>query len=133
MTIKYLDSKRVSGLVGTASLQESFGTGSSGSGNTQLNTPRGVAIDSSGYVHVIDTYNHRVQKFNSIGIYQSTIGTGSSGSGNTQLNYPSGIAVDSSDNVYVADTNNNRVQKFNSSATYTFPLEPTTTPCGLVN
>ncbi len=56
-----------------------------------------------------DTTNHRIQKFNSSGIYQAQFG--GYGNGNGQFIYPQGIAVDTSGNIYVADTTNHRIQK----------------------
>ena len=75
----------------------------------------GCCVDSSGNVYVADTYNHRVQKFSSSGVYQTQWGT--RGSGDGQFIDPSGVAVDSSGNVYVADYGNNRVQKFAAVST----------------
>jgi len=37
--------------------------GSEGDGDGQFNHPFGLAIDSSGYVYVVDSYNHRIQVF----------------------------------------------------------------------
>jgi DNA-binding beta-propeller fold protein YncE len=37
--------------------------GTTGSGDGQFNSPRGIAVDSSGNIYVADTGNHRVQKF----------------------------------------------------------------------
>jgi len=65
---------------------------------------------------VVDTDNHRIQKFNSSGIYQSQFG--SFGTGDGQFYWPKGIALDSNGNIYVVDTENNRIQKFNSSGIY---------------
>lgn len=90
--------------------------GASTTANGQLYNPHGITIDSSGDIYVVDTLNHRVQKFNSSGVYQSQFG--SYGSGDGQFNEPRGIAVDSSGNVYVADTKNCRIQKFNSSGVF---------------
>ncbi|GAB6286295.1 MAG: hypothetical protein STSR0009_24960 [Methanoregula sp.] len=42
--------------------------GTYGSGNGQFKNPDGVAVDSSGNVYVMDQYNNRIQKFNSIGV-----------------------------------------------------------------
>jgi DNA-binding beta-propeller fold protein YncE len=75
---------------------------------------------------VVDTANHRVQVFNSSGVFQSAFG--SSGSGNGQFSSPIGIAVGSGGNIYVADTNNNRVQVFSQSQ----PPVSTSEPSGII-
>ncbi len=90
--------------------------GASTTANGQFYNPHGITIDSTGNIYVVDTLNHRVQKFNSSGVYQSQFG--SYGSGDGQFYEPRGIAVDSSGNVYVADTKNCRIQKFNSSGVF---------------
>ncbi len=87
-----------------------YNLGSAGSGNSQFSDPYGIVIDdSNGFFYVADTYNSRIQKFNSAGIYQTQ--WGSQGSGNDQLNRPFGVAVYGSE-VYVADTYNHRIQVF---------------------
>lgn len=40
-----------------------FSFGSYGTGNGQFQYPEGIAVDSSGYVWVSDTGNHRVEKW----------------------------------------------------------------------
>ena len=104
--------------------------GSFGSGNGQFgkygtdDNFRGMAIDSSGNIYVVDSANSRVQKFNSSGVYQSQFGT--SGPGNGQFTWPSGITLDSAGNIYVSDSippynntlGNHRIQKFNPSGVY---------------
>jgi tripartite motif-containing protein 71 len=82
----------------------------------QFDFPGGVCSDPSGNIYVIDTYNNRVQKFNSNGVYITQWGT--EGTGNGQFELPQGICSDPSGNIYVTDTGNNRVQKFNSSGVY---------------
>ena len=70
-----------------------------------------------------DTYNYRIQKYNSSGAYVSTLGvTGVGDSDNGHFYYTMGVAVDSSGNVYVADYNNQRIQKYNSSGVYVSTL-----------
>src|SRR5215467_9472299 len=53
--------------------------GDSGSGDGQFNLPQGVAVDGSGNVYVVDTWNSRIQKFTGDGTYLTqwgTLGTG---------------------------------------------------------
>jgi DNA-binding beta-propeller fold protein YncE len=90
--------------------------GTNGRGNGQLNTPRGVALDSQGNVYVADTLNHRIEKFNRAGQALTTWGT--EGSGDGQFKEPMGVAVDAQGNVFVADTWNHRVQKFDSTGKF---------------
>ena len=70
----------------------------------------GVAVDSAGYVYVADTYNDRIQKFDSAGKFITKWGTKGNSTG--QFHGPQGVAVDSAGYVYVADTYNDRIQKF---------------------
>ena len=90
--------------------------GSYGSGDGQFFLPYGVAVDSSGNVYVADCGNHRIQKFDSSGVFLTK--WGSYGSGDGQLWCPIGIAVDDSDNIYVVEFVNNRIQKFNSDGEF---------------
>lgn len=90
--------------------------GAVGTGNGQFSNPSGVAVDGSGNIYVTDYSNHRVQKFNSSGVYQAQVG--GFGTGNGQFNGPYGITCDSANNVFVADFGNHRIQKFNSSLVY---------------
>lgn len=90
--------------------------GSSGTGNGQFSSPRGITVDSSGNVYVADSGNNRIQKFTSTGAYTTKWGT--VGSADGQLSDPRGIAADSAGNVYVADVNNQRIQKFTSAGVF---------------
>ena len=114
--------ERLTGIGETVELDPSLTfTLNSGSGNsnTQFNRPYGVTADSNGNIWVADTYNHRVQKFDSSGNYLLTIGTtGSYGSTNAKLKYPYGVTVDRHDDLYISDSSNNRIQKFSPSGTY---------------
>ena len=91
----------------------SFGV--AGTGDGQLNAPRGVAV-SGNQLWVADTGNHRVQKFNAnTGTFSLKIG--GFGSGASQMSQPMSVAVDGTD-VVVADTGNNRIQRFDSVGTW---------------
>ena len=69
--------------------------GTKGSGNGELDTPHGVAVDSTGRVLVNDSGNQRVSVFDSEGNFLESWPVRSRG----------GIAVDASDTVYVSDVN----------------------------
>lgn len=93
-----------------------FQWGSTGSGAGQFNGPAAVALDATGDVYVVDTNNHRVQKFRSDGTYVTE--WGGQGTGDGQFDSPTGVAVDASGNVYISDGLNHRVQKFSRDGTY---------------
>ncbi len=78
--------------------------------------PTGMAVDTNGNIYVADTYNYRIQKFDSSGAFVTT--WGSIGDGNGQFIAPDSLAVDLAGNVYVSDTFNNRIQKFTSSGAF---------------
>ena len=95
-----------------------FGRWGANDGQFATNSIRGIAIDSQDNIYVVDSVNHRIQKFNNNGIFISKIGNGISGTGNGQLKNPSRVAVDTQDNLYVTDYGNNRIQKFDSNGTF---------------
>ncbi len=75
-----------------------------------FNQPNDMAIDLNGFVYVADTWNHRIQKFDSDGNFITKFGTLGSAPG--QFNEPEGIAVGPDGSLYIADTGNNRIQVF---------------------
>ncbi len=75
----------------------------------QLDSPSGVAVDSSGNLFIAD-YNNRIRKVGTDGNISTVAGTGSSGfSGDgaaataARLSSPSGVALDASDNLFIAE------------------------------
>ena len=87
--------------------------GTWGIGNGEFKNPQGVALDSTGYVYVVDSLNNRIQKFDASGTYQQEWGTYGSGSG--EFNNPAGIAIDNSNRIFVADTLNKRIEVYDGS------------------
>ncbi len=87
---------------------------------TDSDIRRGVTVDSSENVYVVDTLNNWIQKFDSNGKLLTQ--WGSSGTGDGQLDHPGGVAVDSRGHIYVADTWNQRTQKFDSSGHFLHPM-----------
>jgi sugar lactone lactonase YvrE len=84
----------------------------------ELNGAPGVALDGSGNIYVVDTYNNRIRVISaSTGIITTFVGNGKgsySGDGlaatNADLYNPEGVGTDSAGNVYIADSWNNRVR-----------------------
>jgi uncharacterized protein (TIGR03437 family) len=81
-----------------------------------LNTPMGVAMDSSGNVLVADTYNHRVLLVTPARAIRAVAGTGTSGASPdgtaplvAQLRGPRAVCADHTGSVYIVDTSNHRV------------------------
>jgi sugar lactone lactonase YvrE len=86
-----------------------------GHGQSALDDPTGVAVDSDGDVWTVDAATDRVAEFSAGG--QAIRTFGGAGSGNGQLSQPQAIAVGGGD-VFVADTGNNRVEEFTTSGAF---------------
>ena len=85
-----------------------------------MDTPKGIAVDSSGHVYIAE--GARVRKVSPAGIITTFAGNGTSGfSGDgaaataAALNSPSGLAADTHGNVYIADTLNSRIRAVSSA------------------
>ena len=95
------------------------GTGTAGSGLSQLSDPGGIALDAKGDLFVADSSNNRVEEFaynSATGSYATTAstvaGTGVSGSGTNQLNGPSSVTLDAKGDLFIADMVNGRVMEY---------------------
>jgi hypothetical protein len=84
------------------------GTGSSGSGPTELNEPRGIFVDESLNLYVADTLNHRVQLFRP-GQANGTTVVGTGGQYSIALNTPFAILLDADSNLFILEKNLHRV------------------------
>jgi DNA-binding beta-propeller fold protein YncE len=113
--------------------------GAQGGLGGEMTFPLGVASDAAGNVYVADSFNHRIQKFDSSGVFlrawgkdvDQTGGTGfevctaaasckagAPGGLGGEMNFPTAVATDAAGNLYLADQNNNRIQKFDSSGAF---------------
>ncbi len=94
--------------------------------NAELNSPSGVAVDTTGNVFIVDDANMRIRKVGTSGIITTVAGNGYgagsvwgtggySGDGgpatNAELNSPFGMAVDATGNQFIADSYNQRIRK----------------------
>ncbi len=87
-----------------------------GSGQGQFNEPWGIAVGKDGSVYVSDTWNHRIQKFDSEGKFVTMWGAFESTGGELgkqSIFYgPRSLAIGQDGNLYAMDTGNRRVQVF---------------------
>lgn len=79
----------------------------------KLYEPQGIAIDSTGYIYIADTWNNRLLKIDPLGRPQLKIGNFGT------LKEPHGIMVDNVKNIYVCDTGNHRICKFDFTGVQT--------------
>jgi DNA-binding beta-propeller fold protein YncE len=81
-----------------------------------LHDPWGIAVDTDGHVYVADTWNHRIQKFDSDGGFVTmwgAHGVNEDASGAEGLFWgPRAIAIGPDGRIYVSDTGNKRIQVF---------------------
>jgi tripartite motif-containing protein 71 len=97
-----------------------FKFGSDLSADGQFRLPHGVAYDHiNNRIIVADTFNDRIQVFDSNGNFLFKFGN--EGSDDGQFRYPEGVAYDHINNrIIVADTFNDRIQVFDSNGNFLF-------------
>lgn len=83
-----------------------------------LNHPWDVAVGSDGSVYVVDTFNHRIQKFSPDGNFIKTLGIFAQGTSPETIWGPRGIAIGPDGNVFVTDTGNKRVVVYDKDLNY---------------
>jgi trimeric autotransporter adhesin len=91
-----------------------------------LNSPVGVAVDSSGNVYVAVQGLNQVIKVDTSGLATVFAGTGANGfagdggpAAQAELNNPVGLAMDKSGNLYIADSSNNRIRQISPGGVIT--------------
>jgi len=103
-----------------------------GYGSVSLVQPRGIVADTmGGFVYVVSSGNHQIQKFDTNGTLIATKGGPLAGSNDGQFDSPHGIAIDIYGNIYVTDRNNKRVQKFSPALTWIQSWSVSADPLGI--
>ena len=92
-----------------ADVEGRFIIGNLGCEPGEMTSPLGVETDGAGNILVVDSGNHRIQKFDASGTSLAMVG--GQGTDPGQFNQPSDLALDAAGNVYVTDTWNHRIQK----------------------
>ncbi len=95
-----------------------FVFGANGTGDGQFNVIRGIGIDASDNVYLVDSGNRRVQVFDSLGNFKSKFGSGGKNPG--QFGYDMrGLSVDKDDGwLYVTDASEGQIEKFSTAGTH---------------
>lgn len=86
--------------------------------SAQLDTPSGVAVDSTGNLFIADSHNHRIRRVGTDGIITTIAGNGVAGltgdganATSAELNFPTGVSVGSGGTLYIADSANQVIRK----------------------
>jgi sugar lactone lactonase YvrE len=92
-----------------------------------LDSPQGLAVDTSNRLYLSDTHNHRIRRVDlATNIITTIAGTGVAGysgdnspAATASLSLPTALALDTSGNLFVADTGNHRIRRIDTSGTIT--------------
>jgi sugar lactone lactonase YvrE len=86
--------------------------------SARLNTPSGIAVDSSANLYIADYGNERIRKVTSSGTISTFAGNGTAAySGDSgpatsaSLNLPEAVSIDPSGNLHIADSANTRLRQ----------------------
>ncbi len=80
--------------------------------NLAFNAPRGLVVDESGSVYVLDSHDQRIQVFGSDGRYVRTIGRKGQGPG--EFSDPNSLDIDQQGRLFVLDDAQKRIQVLSS-------------------
>ena len=80
--------------------------------------PRGVAVNSTGDILVLDTRNQRVQHFNADGSFNSTFGFADDNANDGSFFNAFGIYINSTGHIHIADTGSNVIKVFSNGGSY---------------
>ncbi|MBN1136186.1 MAG: NHL repeat-containing protein, partial [Anaerolineae bacterium] len=91
-------------------------------GDGEFKEPWGITVDGDGRVYVADTWNHRIQVFESDGAFVAKWGSlqqMSSAAGGESVFYgPRDLVVDNQGRLFISDTGNKRIMVFDRNGAY---------------
>ena len=90
--------------------------GKEGSSEGMFSLTWGIAVNSKDEIVVTDSYNQRVQIFNSVGNYLRSFGLSATKEG--EVTFLVGITYHNNGNIFVADYGNSRIQIFKGKGEY---------------
>jgi sugar lactone lactonase YvrE len=82
----------------------------------QFGKPRGIGVDTKGFIYVADTGNSRIQIFKPDGTFDRAFGEAGSGSG--QMGEPNGVAVSDAGDIYVTDAKSHKLMRFKPDGSF---------------
>jgi len=93
--------------------------------NVLFYMPADIAFDNKDNIYILDSGNHRIQKFDANGKYLATFGRQGEGPGEFQ--YPMSLDINSEGYLYISDPQNQRIQilKPNGAEFTTIPMHET--------
>lgn len=97
--------------------------------NVLFYMPSDIAIDKEGNVYVLDSGNHRIQKFDADGNFLASFGRQGQGPGEFQ--YPQSIDLDEQGFMYVSDSGNQKIQILKPDGTLSKEIKMTEDAPGL--
>jgi len=90
--------------------------GRQGSGDGEFNNPQGISIDLTGNIYVVDTGNHRIQKFDNRGNF--ILQRGGFGWEDNQFEEPVDICASTGLDVFVVDRNGAKISRFDKDLNF---------------
>lgn len=86
--------------------------------NAEVADPKGVAVDSQGYIYIADTINSRIRKIGLDGTITTIAGTGQPAYGGqgqyattAPMYFPAAVTVDPTGNIWITDTVNSTIRE----------------------